>query len=79
MDKAVHRMWPGLPVIPVMETGATDGKWLRLAGIPTYGISGVFIDPEHNRAHGKDEGVGVRDFYWGVDFYDRLVKALAQP
>ena len=78
MDRAVHQMWPGLPVIPVMETGATDGKWLRLAGIPTYGISGVFIDPEHNRAHGKDERVGVRDFYWGVDFYDRLLKALAQ-
>jgi acetylornithine deacetylase/succinyl-diaminopimelate desuccinylase-like protein len=78
MEAAVSQMWPGLPVIPVMETGATDGKWLRLAGIPTYGISGVFIDPEDKRAHGKDERVGVRDFSWGVDFYDQLVKALAQ-
>jgi acetylornithine deacetylase/succinyl-diaminopimelate desuccinylase-like protein len=78
MEAAVQQMWPGLPVIPVMETGATDGKWLRLGGIPTYGISGVFIDPENNPAHGKDERVGVREFYWGVDFYDRLVKALAQ-
>ena len=60
------------------KASATDGKWLRLGGIPTYGISGVFIDPENNRAHGKDERVGVRDFYWGVDFYDRLIKALAQ-
>ena len=78
MEAAVQQMWPGLPVIPVMETGATDGKWLRLGGIPTYGISGVFIDPENNRAHGKDERVGVREFYWGVDFYDRLMRALAQ-
>jgi acetylornithine deacetylase/succinyl-diaminopimelate desuccinylase-like protein len=78
LETAAHQMWPGVAVIPVMETGATDGKWLRLSGIPTYGISGVFIDPENNRAHGKDERVGVRDFYWGVDFYDRLIKVLAQ-
>jgi acetylornithine deacetylase/succinyl-diaminopimelate desuccinylase-like protein len=77
IETVVKQMWPGLPVIPVMETGATDGKWLRMAGIPTYGISGVFIDPEDDRSHGKDERVGVRDFYWGVDFYDQLVKSLA--
>ncbi len=78
MAAAVGQMWPGLSFFPMMETGATDGKWLRLAGIPTYGVSGVFIDPENNRAHGKDERVGVRDFYWGVDFYDRLVRELAK-
>jgi acetylornithine deacetylase/succinyl-diaminopimelate desuccinylase-like protein len=77
MERVTTAMWPGLPVVPVMDTGASDGKWLRRAGIPTYGISGVFVDPENKRAHGKDERVGVRDFYWGVDFYDRLVKALA--
>jgi acetylornithine deacetylase/succinyl-diaminopimelate desuccinylase-like protein len=76
MEQVVTAMWPGLPVVPVMDAGASDGKWLRAAGIPTYGISGVFVDPENKRAHGKDERVGVKDFYGGVDFYDRLVKAL---
>jgi acetylornithine deacetylase/succinyl-diaminopimelate desuccinylase-like protein len=78
MERVVTEMWPGLPVVPVMDTGASDGKWLRAAGIPTYGISGVFVDPENKRSHGKDERVGVKDFYSGVDFYDRLVKALVQ-
>ena len=78
MERVVSEMWPGLPVVPVMDTGASDGKWLRAAGISTYGISGVFVDPENKRAHGKDERVGVEDFYGGVDFYDRLVKALVR-
>jgi acetylornithine deacetylase/succinyl-diaminopimelate desuccinylase-like protein len=78
MERVVTEMWPGLPVVPVMDTGASDGKFLRAAGIPTYGISGVFVDPENKRSHGKDERVGVEDFYGGVDFYDRLVKALVQ-
>jgi acetylornithine deacetylase/succinyl-diaminopimelate desuccinylase-like protein len=78
LERAVQEMWPGLPVVPVMETGASDGKWLRRAGMPTYGASGVFIDPDNKRAHGKDERIAVRDFYWGVDFYDHLLKALAQ-
>jgi acetylornithine deacetylase/succinyl-diaminopimelate desuccinylase-like protein/8-oxo-dGTP pyrophosphatase MutT (NUDIX family) len=78
METVVTGMWPGLPVVPVMDTGASDGKWLRAAGIPTYGISGVFVDPENKRAHGKDERVGVADFYQGVDFYDRLVRALVR-
>ncbi len=77
-EKVVSQMWPGTPVIPSMETGATDGKWLRMAGIPTYGVSGVFMDPAKRRPHGKDENVGIREFYWGVDFYDKLVKAVAQ-
>ena len=78
VEKVVTQMWPGTPVIPSMETGATDGKWLRMAGIPTYGVSGVFIDPVKRRPHGKDECVGAQEFYWGVDFYDKLVKALVQ-
>ncbi len=78
MERVVGEMWPGLPVVPVMDTGASDGKWLRAFGIPTYGISGVFMDPENKRSHGKDERVGVKDFYAGVDFYDRLVRALVQ-
>ncbi|HEY7513830.1 MAG TPA: M20/M25/M40 family metallo-hydrolase, partial [Vicinamibacteria bacterium] len=78
VEKTVADMWPGVPLIPVMDSFATDGKFLRMAGIPTYGLSGVFVDPENKRSHGKDERVGVAEFYQGVDFYDRLVKALAK-
>jgi acetylornithine deacetylase/succinyl-diaminopimelate desuccinylase-like protein len=50
----VQSRWPGLPVVPIMETGATDGRTLRAAGIPTYGISQVFGDLDDIRAHGQD-------------------------
>ena len=69
-------MWPGIPVIPVMGTGATDGLHLRIAGIPTYGVSGIFEDMDDIRAHGKDERIGVREFYEGQEFLYRLVKRL---
>jgi acetylornithine deacetylase/succinyl-diaminopimelate desuccinylase-like protein len=72
-------LWPGVPVVPVMETGATDGAYLRLAGLPTYGVSGVFIDIDDNRAHGKDERIGVQDFYDGVEYIHALVRALSKP
>jgi acetylornithine deacetylase/succinyl-diaminopimelate desuccinylase-like protein len=64
-------------VIPLMETGATDGKWLRLAGIPTYGVSAIFIDVDDVRAHGKDERVSGESFYDGVRFDYQLIKRLA--
>ena len=60
-------MWPGLPVVPTMSTGATDGKYLRIAGIPTFGIACMFFDMEDDRSHGKDERVGVQDFFKDVD------------
>ena len=75
-DKVARSIWPGLPVIPVMEAGATDGHYLRPAGIPTYGISGVFIDVQKYRAHGQDEGIRAQDFYDGVEFYYRLIREL---
>jgi acetylornithine deacetylase/succinyl-diaminopimelate desuccinylase-like protein len=68
--------WPGVVVMPGMETGATDARFLRAAGIPTYGVSGAFIEQGDLRAHGKDERIRVRDFYEGVAFYDRFVKRL---
>jgi acetylornithine deacetylase/succinyl-diaminopimelate desuccinylase-like protein len=68
--------WPGVVVMPGMETGATDARFLRAAGIPTYGVSGAFIELGDLRAHGKDERIRVRDFYEGVDFYDRFMKKL---
>jgi acetylornithine deacetylase/succinyl-diaminopimelate desuccinylase-like protein len=69
-------MWPGVPAIPTMVMGATDGMYLRSAGIPTYGVQGIFIDDF--RAHGRDERVGINEFYEGSVFLYELVKALAK-
>jgi acetylornithine deacetylase/succinyl-diaminopimelate desuccinylase-like protein len=70
-------MWPGLPVVPTMSTGASDGKYLRVAGIPTFGIACMFFDMEDDRSHGRDERVEVQDFYDGVEFGYRFVKTLS--
>jgi acetylornithine deacetylase/succinyl-diaminopimelate desuccinylase-like protein len=71
------KLYGGLPIVPVMDTGASDGKYLRIAGIPSYGVPGVFEDVDDSRAHGKDERIGVKDFYDGVDFYYEFIKSLA--
>jgi acetylornithine deacetylase/succinyl-diaminopimelate desuccinylase-like protein len=76
VDKLTASMWPGVIVTPVMATGATDGKRLRSAGIPVYGVSGLFSDDDDVRAHGKDERIGVQEFYKGLEFMYRLIKAL---
>ena len=67
----------GVPVVPFMSTGATDGRFLRSAGIPTYGVSGLFGDPNDVRSHGRDERMLVRSFYEGLEFLDRLVRRVA--
>jgi acetylornithine deacetylase/succinyl-diaminopimelate desuccinylase-like protein len=77
VERITTEMWPGVPVVPVMSTGATDGLFLRNAGIPTYGISGFFDDVDDTRAHGRDERLGVKQFYEGREFLYRLVKALS--
>jgi acetylornithine deacetylase/succinyl-diaminopimelate desuccinylase-like protein len=77
LERTLATMWPGLPVVPSMSTGATDGKYLRIAGIPTYAIACMFFDSEDDRSHGKDERVVVEDFYDGVEFTHRFLKALA--
>ena len=69
-------MWPGVAVVPVMSTGATDGSRLRNAEIPVYGVSGLFVEFGENRLHGRDERLGVKSFYEGSEFLYRLVKAL---
>jgi acetylornithine deacetylase/succinyl-diaminopimelate desuccinylase-like protein len=76
MEKVTEEMWPGMPVVPVMETGASDGAYSRAAGIPTYGVSGMWMDPNDDRSHGRDERLAVWSFYTGVDFYYRFVKIL---
>jgi acetylornithine deacetylase/succinyl-diaminopimelate desuccinylase-like protein len=77
VEQTTAEVWPGVPVIPVMETGATDGKYFRRAGIPTYGVSGVFLDMDDVRAHGRDERIGVQDYYDGLEYTYRLVRALS--
>jgi len=77
MEKILKVTWLGVPLVATMSTGATDGKYMRIAGIPTYGISCMFFDINDNREHGKDERVGVQDFYDGVDFNYRLMKELS--
>jgi acetylornithine deacetylase/succinyl-diaminopimelate desuccinylase-like protein len=70
------RMWPGVPVFPTMATGASDGFYTMAAGLPTYGVSGVAIDRDNHREHGRDERVGIESFYRGVDFYYDFLKLL---
>ncbi|HUC41793.1 MAG TPA: M20/M25/M40 family metallo-hydrolase [Gemmatimonadales bacterium] len=76
IEAVTKRLW-NIPVIPVMETGATDGLYLRNAGISVYGISGVFVDINDVRAHGKDERIGVQDYYDGAEYIYQLVKAVS--
>lgn len=72
-----EEFWPGIPIIPTMSAGATDGSYLRNAGIPTYGHSGLAGEIGDNRAHGRDERVLVKSFWQGQEYLYRLVKTLA--
>jgi acetylornithine deacetylase/succinyl-diaminopimelate desuccinylase-like protein len=75
-DITTH-MWPDVPTVPIMVMGATDGRYLRAAGIPTYGIQGFFMDRDDIRFHGRDERLGVESFYEGQAFLYELVKRLS--
>jgi acetylornithine deacetylase/succinyl-diaminopimelate desuccinylase-like protein len=77
LEAITKALYPGALVVPTMGTGATDGLYLRNAGIPTYGIEGIFYDIDDNRAHGRDERVGVKQYFEGLEFQYRLIKALA--
>jgi len=81
--KALHsvteELWPGTPVVPIMETGASDSIHTMAAGIPSYGISGIAIDHDDNRMHGRDERIPVESFYRGVDFYYDFLRRLTTP
>lgn len=78
VESLTKQMYPGAVVVPVMSTGATDGLYLRNGEIPTYGIDGTFGDMEDVRAHGRDERMGVKQFYEGLEFQYRLITALAR-
>src|SRR5437879_5826372 len=77
IEQLVAARWPGVPVVPVMEAGASDGLFLRNAGIPTYGVSAVFEDPDDIRAHGKDERISAQSFYDATVYWYGMMKAFA--
>lgn len=77
LTRISESLWPGVPVVPTLGTGATDSTWFRLAGIPAYGVSGLFDDIDDYRAHGRDERLGVAQFYDGLAFLRALVRELA--
>ncbi len=71
-------MWPGIPIIPRLSTGATDGRFTNAAGIPTYGVTGMFSDPDGQGVHGLNERIRVDVLMDGRVFLYRLVKAYTQ-
>lgn len=79
LERVTTSMWGALPIVPSMETGATDGLFLRNAGMPVYGVSGLFVDPNNDadtRAHGLNERISVHAFYDQLEFTYRLLKEL---
>ncbi len=78
VESLTRQMFRDVIVVPVMSTGATDGLYFRNADIPTYGIDGTFGEVDDVREHGRDERIGVKQFYEGLEFQYRLIKALAR-
>jgi acetylornithine deacetylase/succinyl-diaminopimelate desuccinylase-like protein len=78
LTRITDTMWPGVIVVPTLQVGGSDGRYLRIAGIPTYGVQGFFQDRDDARAHGRDERMPVRSFYEGQTFLYDFVKALSQ-
>ena len=75
---SVRAVWGEVPVVPIMETGATDGLYLRNAGVPVYGFSGLFIETNDVRAHGKDERILVKRYDEALDFTYDLLKRITR-
>ncbi len=78
IEAITEDMWPGVPVIPTMSTGATDGLYLRIAGIPVYGVSGLFGDIDDVRAHGQNERIRIESYFEGQEFLYRLTRNLSR-
>jgi acetylornithine deacetylase/succinyl-diaminopimelate desuccinylase-like protein len=77
IEKVAHDLWPGVPVVPALEPGASDAQFLNPAGIPTYGVTGIFTDPDGGHIHGLNERVRIESVYEGRTFLYRLVKLYA--
>ncbi|MFO1469059.1 MAG: M20/M25/M40 family metallo-hydrolase [Steroidobacteraceae bacterium] len=78
LAEVVHSLWPGTPLVPSMATGFSDDRQTRNAGIPSYDVAGVWMEMDENRAHGRDERVGVRAFDESVEYTYRLIKAFGR-
>ena len=78
LEELARRHFPGVIVIPEMSAGATDGLFVRNAGIPVYGASAIFSEPDDVRAHGRDERVPVKSFYEALDFWYDMTRAFAR-
>lgn len=76
LDSLVAATWPGVKVLPFMSAGASDAIYTSAAGLPTYMVSGIAIDRDDVRMHGRDERVGVASFYTGNEFFYRYLKAI---
>lgn len=75
--KVAAKLWPGVPLVPSLSTGATDGRFLNAAGLPTYGLGGMFVDPDGGGVHGLNERIRVRSLYEGREFLYSVVKEYA--
>jgi acetylornithine deacetylase/succinyl-diaminopimelate desuccinylase-like protein len=75
--KVAERIWPGVAIVPTMSTGATDGRYLNAAGIPTYGLSGMFQDADGSHAHGLNERIRVKSLLDGREFLYEVVQLYA--
>lgn len=79
LEHLVDETWPGIPVIPEMSTGATDGLFIRNAGIPVFGVAGWFMRSSDIRAHGLDEKIGIAEFHAGTEFWYHMLTTLSKP
>jgi acetylornithine deacetylase/succinyl-diaminopimelate desuccinylase-like protein len=79
VGEAVHARYPGVELVPYMESGGTDGMHFRRAGIPTWGVSGIFMNPDEVYAHGLNERVPIEAFYGALDHWSVIIRALAGP
>ena len=77
IEKVAAKIYPGVPVLPLFQAGATDGQFLGAAGIPTYGIGATFFDPDLGGIHGLNERIRTSSLYAGRDFLYELVKIYA--
>jgi acetylornithine deacetylase/succinyl-diaminopimelate desuccinylase-like protein len=77
VSSAVHSRYPGVPIVPYMESGGTDGMHFRRAGIPTWAVSGLFMDPDEMYAHGLNERVPIDAFYGALDHWSIILRELA--
>jgi acetylornithine deacetylase/succinyl-diaminopimelate desuccinylase-like protein len=78
VEKVVHQLWPDVVILPQMGAGASDSKYTRLVGMPSYGIDGMFDDLDDGRAHGRDERIGIAAFGQEVDFTYRLMREFSK-